>query len=259
MKKRVIAALLAGALIIGGLTGCGATKASAKEVSEGVIRVGTEGTYAPYSYHDEDGKLVGYDVEVAEKVAEKLGVQVEFVETKWDAMIAGLDARRFDVIVNQVGINEERQAKYDFTTPYTYIHGALIVDQANEEIKRFEDLAGKKSAQSLTSNWAQSAEGYGAELVGVEGFEQAVELIESGRADATINADVALYDYLKQKPDAGLKIAALSDDVTVTAIPVRKGEAELYEKINKALAELAEEGVLTELSEKYFGFDVSKE
>ena len=231
----------------------------AKVQSAGVLKIGTEGTYAPYSYHEEDGSLVGFDVEIAELIAEKLGVKAEFVETKWDAMIAGLDAKRFDIIANQVGISEERLEKYDFSEPYTYIHGALIVNKDNEDITSFEDIAGKKSAQTLTSNWGQTAEEYGAELVGVDGFEQSIELIASGRADLTINSEVALYDYLKQKPDAPIKKVALSDDPSIVGIPVRKGDTSLYEAINKAVVELKEEGKLTELSLKYFGADITQE
>lgn len=231
----------------------------AKVQSAGVLKIGTEGTYAPYSYHEEDGSLTGFDVEIAELIAEKLGVKAEFVETKWDAMIAGLDAKRFDIIANQVGISEERLEKYDFSEPYTYIHGALIVNKDNEDITSFEDISGKKSAQTLTSNWGQTAEEYGAELVGVDGFEQSIELIASGRADLTINSEVALYDYLKQKPDAPIKKAALLDDPSVVGIPVRKGETSLYEAVNKAIVELKEEGKLTELSIKYFGADITQE
>lgn len=225
----------------------------------GVLRIGTEGTYAPYSYHDENGNLIGFDVEIAELVAERLGVKPEFIETKWDAMIAGLDADRFDIIVNQVGITEERQEKYDFSEPYTYIHGALIVAKDNDTIKTFDDIKGKKSAQTLTSNWGKTAEEYGAELVGVDGFDQSVELVESGRADLTINSEVALYDYLKQKPDAGIKKVALSDDPSIVGIPVPKGETSLYEAINQTILDLKQEGKLKEVSEKYFGTDITQE
>ncbi|QIB67870.1 amino acid ABC transporter substrate-binding protein [Aminipila butyrica] len=269
MKKRTIATILTGVLLTAVLTGCGgatsgedAQGASEKDLlatiqENGTLTVGTEGTYAPYTYHDDSGKLVGYDVEIAEAVAEKLGVEAKFVETKWDSIIAGLDAKRFDVIVNQVGINEERQKKYDFSTPYTYPTGALITLKSNEDIKSFEDLAGKKSAQSLTSNWAASAESYGAELVGTDGFNQSIDLVLAGRADATINDNLTFYDFIKQKPDADVKIAALSDETSENAILIRKGNDTLVTAIDEALAELAKEGKIKEISEKYFGVDVS--
>lgn len=225
---------------------------------KGVLKVGTEGTYAPYTYHDESGKLVGYDVEVAEKVAEKLGVRAEFVETEWDSIIAGLDAGRFDVIANQVGVTDERKEKYDFSTPYTYIYGALITTKDNTTVNSFDSIKGKKSANSLTSNWAEVAKSNGAEIVGVDGFQQAIELLTSKRVDVTINDNVAYLDYIKQHPDAPVKVVALSEDVQETALPVVKGNADLVEAINQALKELAEEGILTELSKKYFGDDVSQ-
>ncbi|HFU3942385.1 TPA: amino acid ABC transporter substrate-binding protein [Streptococcus suis] len=225
---------------------------------EGVIQIGTEGAYAPYSYHDESGKLVGYDVEVAEAVAEKLGVKVEFVETEWDSMIAGLDAGRFDTIANQVGITDERKAKYDFSTPYTYIYGALVTKKDNTDITSFADLSGKKSANSLTSNWADLARENGAEVVGVDGFSQAVELLNTGRVDATINDNLVYLDYVKQHADVPIKVVTLTDDVSTTAFPVAEGNDDLVKEIDAALAELASEGKLAEISNKYFGEDVSK-
>lgn len=265
MKK--IAVWIAGIVASVVLVACGSTSQKQAETTgslleqikdKGVLKVGTEGTYAPYTYHDESGKLVGYDVEVAEKVAEKLGVKAEFVETEWDSIIAGLDAGRFDIIANQVGVTDERKEKYDFSTPYTYIYGALITPKDDTTIKSFSDIKGKKSANSLTSNWAEVAKGYGAEIVGVDGFQQAIELLTSKRVDVTINDNVAYLDYIKQHPNAPVKVATLSEDAQETALPVVKGNDDLVKAINQALKELADEGVLKELSVKYFGDDVSQ-
>src|SRR5690606_25029806 len=122
---------------------------------EGKLIVGTEGTYPPFTFHDETGELTGFDVEIAREVGKRLGVEVEFLETQWDAIFAGLDASRFDMVANQVGINEERQASYEFSDPYITSTAVLVVAKGNEEIKSFEDLEGKLSAQSLTSNYAE--------------------------------------------------------------------------------------------------------
>ncbi|MBO5095104.1 MAG: amino acid ABC transporter substrate-binding protein [Lachnospiraceae bacterium] len=229
-----------------------------KVKAAGVLKIGTEGTYAPYTFHDDSNELTGFDVEVAEKIAEKLGVEAEFVETKWDSIIAGLDAGRFDIIVNQVSISEERLEKYDFSVPYTYTHGALIVKGNDEEITGFDKIAGKKAAQSLTSNWAELAEENGAEIVSTDGFNQSVELVLAGRADLTLNDDLTYYDYVNQKPDADLKIAALSEETSDSAVMIRKGNPKFVEAVNKALEELSAEGVLSEISERYFGADVTK-
>ena len=96
----------------------GAEDLLAKVKDEGKLMIGTEGTYAPFTFHDESGKLTGFDVEIAQEVAKRLGVEAEFLETQWDAMFAGLDAKRFDMVANQVGIKPERQEKYDFSDPY---------------------------------------------------------------------------------------------------------------------------------------------
>lgn len=225
---------------------------------KGVLTVGTEGTYSPFTYHDESNKLVGFDVEIAEAVGKELGVKVEFVETKWDSIIAGLDAKRYDTIFNQVGITDERKEKYDFSTPYTVTRAALIVPDGNTDIKSFDDLKGKKSAQSLTSNYAKMAEQYGAELVGTDGFNQSADLVISKRAAATINDDIAFYDYKKQKPDAPIKIAATLDDASENAVLIRKGNDSFVKAVDDALAKLTEDGTLSEISQKYFGKDVTK-
>lgn len=225
----------------------------------GVIIIGTEGTYSPNSYHDENGKLVGFDVEVAEKIAEKLGVRAEFVESKWDSLFAGMDSGRIDIVVNEVEVSEERREKYDFSEPYTYIHGALLVEDDNDEIQRVEDLEGKRAAQNLTSSWGQLAESYGAELVGVDSMNQSVELILTGRADVTLNAETAFYDFMKNRPHQGVKIAGMTDSTTSSVVPVRKGNESLVNAINEALEEMKESGELAELSVKYFGENVTVE
>ena len=284
MKKKIASLLLTSALAVSSLAGCGngsdsakaqgskaaeSTTETAQETSDddgslqrvldaGELLVGTEGTYAPFSYHDDSNKLVGYDVEVAEALAEKLGVKATFVETEWDSMIAGLESARFDIISNQVGITDERKEKFDFTEPDSYAQGAIIVKKGNSDIKDTSDLEGKKAAHTLTSNWAAVSEGFGAELVGVDGFEQAVELITFGRADFTINDNIAFYDYLKQKPDAEIEIAKLLDDISVSGIPVRKADQSLYNALNEALKELIADGTLSKISEKYFGIDISQ-
>ena len=125
--------------------------------SAGVFKIGTEGTYAPFTYHDESGKLVGFDVEIGEAVAAKLGVKAQFVEGKWDGLIAGLDANRYDTVINQVGITDARKQKYDFSEPYIASKAVLIVRDGDDSIKSFADLKGKKSAQSLTSNFGKLA------------------------------------------------------------------------------------------------------
>ncbi|MBY0122224.1 amino acid ABC transporter substrate-binding protein [Bacillus sp. S/N-304-OC-R1] len=226
--------------------------------ADGVIKIGTEGTYAPFSYHDASGKLTGFDIEIAEEVAKRLGVKAEFIETPWDGIFAGLDSKRFDMIANEVGIRPDRQEKYDFSESYIVSKPYLIVHADNDTMKTFEDLKGKKSAQSLTSNYRDIAESHGAEIVGVEGFNQAIDLLVSKRVDAVVNDGLSFLDFKKQKPDAPVKMAAELDEPSKMGIMFRKGNTELVEAVNKALADMKQDGTYLSISEKYFQKDVSK-
>ncbi len=224
----------------------------------GVLRIGTEGTYAPFTFHDASGALVGFDVEIGQAIAEHIGVAPEFVEGPWDGLIAGIDANRYDVVINQVGINPERQAKYDFSEPYIASKAALIVKDDNTDITSFEGLSGKKSAQTLTSNFGKLAESYGAELVGTDGFDQSIALVIQGRADATINDSLSFYDFKTQQPDAPVKVVATAADADFSGVILAKGKPELLAAINEALEAIKADGTYAEISNKYFGEDVSQ-
>ena len=236
-------------------------KLEAQIKEKGTITVAMEGTWAPWTYHDADDNLVGYDVEVAQNIAEKLGVEVNFVEGEWDGLLAGLDDGRYDIMVNGVGVTEERAEKYNFSTPYAYNRTAVIVRGDYKEIKSMEDLEGKTTANTISSTYATQAEAHGATVTGVDDLNQTIELLLSGRIDATLNAEVVFADYVKEHPEANIKIATFSDEVEKVAIPIRKGDdtATLLAAVNDALKEMSEDGTLTALSEKYFGTDISKE
>jgi cystine transport system substrate-binding protein len=226
--------------------------------ANGKIRIGTEGTYAPFTFHDKDGKLTGFDVEIAQEISKRLGVQPEFIETKWDGMFAGLDAKRFDVVVNEVGIKEDRKLKYDFSEPYILSKAVLIVNEENQDIKKLADLKGKKAGQSLTSNLTEIAKSNGATIVQTDGFNQAIDLLLSKRIDATVNDGLSFLDFKKQRPDAKIKIVDEVKDATPSAVLINKNNKELVDAINKALSEMKTDGTYLKISQKYFGADVSK-
>lgn len=266
-RLSVLGAAAAAALV---LAGCSTSSPSESETSAGantlqdiqeagVITVGTEGTYRPFSFHEDGtGDLTGYDIEIVTAVAEKLGVEVQFEETQWDAIFAGLDAGRFDVIANQVSINEERLENYDFSDPYTVSTGVVVVKSDNSAITSLADLEGKTTAQSLTSNWYEMAQSAGADVQAVEGWAQSVSLLEQGRVDATINDKLTYLDYQATNDNQNIKVAAETDDQSQSAFAFQKGSEDLVEAFNGALEDLRTEGVLTEISEKYFGADVSQ-
>ncbi|QHO70935.1 amino acid ABC transporter substrate-binding protein [Marisediminicola antarctica] len=272
MRKKLLSTVGAAAIAVS-LAACSAGASDAPdagaEASDGLtlaevqesgeLVVGTEGTYRPFSYHEGgSGALTGYDIEVVTAVAEKLGVEVTFEETQWDAIFAGLQSGRFDIIANQVSINDEREAAYTMSDPYTVSPGVLIVADSNTEIASFDDLSGFSSAQSLTSNWYEVAVGYGATVEAVEGWAQAAELLTQGRVDATVNDELTFLDFEKTEGDTGLKIVDETDDASLNAFALPKGSDDLAAAINEALAELRADGTLAAISESYFGSDVSE-
>ncbi|HIV51698.1 MAG TPA: transporter substrate-binding domain-containing protein [Candidatus Faecalibacterium intestinipullorum] len=279
MKRRTFISLLAvlGAAGVVQLSGCSASNSTAAGASSaagpapvdlleaiqtrGTLVVATEGAWSPWTYHDESDKLVGYDVEVATALAEKLGVKAEFVEGAWDGLFAGLDSGRYDMVCNGVELTEERALTYDFTVPYGYIHTALAVRSDNTDITTFEDLAGKTTANSIASTYMTLAESYGAEVLGIDTLDETIQMLVAGRVDATLNADVSFYDYLNVHPEADFKIVALTEDASQVCIPVRKGEetATLLAALNEAIEELRADGTLAEISQRYFGTDISSE
>lgn len=228
--------------------------------NKGVITVGTEGTYAPFSYHDESGKLTGYDVEVTRAVAAKLGVTVEFKETQWDAMLAGLKAGRFDLVANQVALTSpERQATFDKSEPYSWSGPALLTRADETRLKSLADLKGVKAAQTLSSNYGEMAKEAQAEIVPVDGMAQAITLVQQKRADATLNDVLSFLDYLKKNPNSGVKIAwtAGVEEKKGAGLIANKGNQDALAKINVAMIELQKDGTLKKLGEQFFGSDVS--
>ena len=274
MKRRFAAAALAAMTLMTSLALAGCSSDEQNQAGEGQsadlleqirdrgeLIIATEGTWAPWTYHDEEDDLVGFDVEVAQRVAEKLGVKATFVEGEFDGLLAGLETGRYDMIANGVEITEERSEKYDFSTPYAYIHTAVITRGDDDSIQSLEDLDGKNTANTIDSTYTALAESYGANAVGVDDLNQTIELLLSGRIDVTLNAEVTYADYMQAHPDANLKIAAVTEEASQVAFPLRKGDetASLRQQIDQAVDELRESGELAQISTKYFGSDYTQE
>jgi cystine transport system substrate-binding protein len=256
-RKLMVAAALAVAGL--GLAACGGdSDAGSPAGDSGPLKFGTEGTYSPFTFHDKaaGNKLTGYDVEVAEAVAQKLGRKAEFSENTFDAIFAGLEAKRYDVVANQISITPERQAKYAFSQPYTVSTGVVVTRSDDSSVTTAADIKGKTSAQSATSNWAEAATKGGAKVEAVEGFTQAVALLKQKRVDITINDNLAVLDYLKTTSDTQVKIAAQIGETTDQAFAFRK-DSPLAAQFDTALKALAADGTLAKISEKWFGQDVS--
>ena len=277
MRKSSILRIMALALCVIlslGLLACGSSNNPTKnsEASEagkdllarirerGTLVIGTEGNWSPWTYHDEKDNLVGLDIEIGTKLAEKIGVKPDFQETDWDAILAGVDSGRFDIACNGVGYTEARAEKYNFSTPYVYTHKVLVVSGDNEDIKKMEDLKGKTTANSPGSTYAEIAESYGATVTSASTLDQTIELLLEGRVDATVNAQVSIEDYLSQHPDANIKVVQVLEGDPV-AFPMQKTDdaKSLVDEVNKILDEMRKDGSLKDISMKYFKLDLTKE
>ena len=264
MKKytsTALAALLAGALVMGG---CGSSNTSGEDhlariQKAGKITVGLEGDWQPFSFHDSSDKLIGFDVEVAQNVAEILGVEAEIIEAPWDGLFAGMSAGTYDMVVNGVDVTEERQKTYDFTDPYAYDHTVLVTKEGNTDIKAFEDLSGKTTANSIGSTYMEIGESYGADVKGVDTLAETMSMVLNDQVDATINAATSVQDYLHTTGETKLAVIDQLDEATAYAIPLVKGSDNdsLRAAINDALKQMRDSGKLAELSEKYFGADLT--
>ena len=288
MKKKIISLMVVMTMTCGLFAGCGSDKASNDAAADagtesssdtasdsssddllstikerGYITVAMEGTWAPWTYHDEDDNLVGFDVEVAKAVADELGVDVQYQEGEWDGLLAGVQSGRYDIMVNGVGYTEERAQAYTFSDPYCYNKTALIVRGDNEDIKSLDDLKGKTTCNSANSTYQLIAEEYGANVLDVETLDGTLEMVLAGtdRADATLNAEASFLDYMNAHPDANLKIVDYYPESEKVCIIMPKGDSSdsLKEVINSAIEKLRADGTLSELSNKYFGGDITAE
>ena len=256
LRRVLLAVVLLAALLT---AACGTTGDRTEDPvkSAGVLRVGTEGVYAPFSYHDPaTGQLTGYDIDVARAVAEKVGVRVEFVETPWDSMFAALEANRFDVVANEVTITPERQAKYDLSQPYSVGEGVIVTRADDNSITSLADLKGKVAGENATSNWSQIARDAGARVEAVEGFTQAITLLNQGRVDVVVNDSIAVYAYLAETNATSVKIAGEVGEKSEQGFAARK-DSGLLPELNTALDELRADGTLAAISQRYLKANAS--
>lgn len=228
----------------------------------GKITIATEGVWAPFTYHDETtDELVGFDVEVAAAIAEKLGVEADFKEVAFDGGLTGVTTGTFDMMANGVDVTDDRKETYDFTEPYAYDHAVVVTLASNDSITSFDDLNGKTTANSAGSTYEAMGKEHGATVSNVDTLGETMTLVLNGTVEATINANTSAQDYFNTTGTTDLKVAAVDPEVTMYAIPLQKGEDNdsLREAINKAIAELRSEGKLSEISNKYFGADITAE
>lgn len=268
--KKISFALIMVFLLTAFAVGCSSQQPAAKEAEtkkadllstikqRGTIKIGTEGTYPPFTFKNEKGELEGFDVDIINEVAKRIGIKAEFVPTEWKAMFAGLDSERFDVIANQVSINETRLQKYDFSTPYTVSGAQVIVNKSTTNINSVQDLKGRKVGVTQGSNWEEIAKKAGADIQYYKGANEIFADLAAGRIEASVNDRLFVSEYLLKNPDQNIKVAGKIFDEAKMGFAFRKGSPELIEAVNKALKDIQADGTYLKIAKKWFGEDVSK-
>ena len=232
-------------------------------LDSGVLRIGTEGNYIPFVYNDPDtNELVGEAVEVAEEVARRLGVKTEWsVANKWDGVLAGLDANRYDMVFCSCNPKQYSTAgKYGFTIPYTHVNHCLVVAGDNTEINSFEDLNGKVCGNALTSTAGAIAQKFGAECRNTS-LAEAAEMISTGRIDAMVNKEISMNQFLESRPDLNLRIAAIYEpedlrDLEAAGAAMQDSES-LLNRVSGVIQEMLDDGTVLDIDTKYFGEEIA--
>lgn len=228
--------------------------------TNGVIQVGLEGTYPPFNYQDESGQLTGFEVEFAEALAKQLGVKAEFQPTKWDGILAALESKRLDVVINQVTISDERKQKYDFSAPYTVSGIQALTRKADgDSIKSSADLAGKKVGVGLGTNYEQWLKENvpQADIRTYDDDPTKFQDLNVGRIDVILVDRLAAFEMV-EKTGGRLAVAGDAFSRQESGIALRKGNPQLLAAIDAAIAKLRADGTLKQLSEKWFKADVTQ-
>ncbi|MDF2681419.1 MAG: glutamine transporter substrate-bindnig protein [Brevibacillus sp.] len=221
----------------------------------GVLRVGFEGTYPPYNMVNEKNEFAGFDVDISNEIARRLGVKTEFVATKFDSLIGGIKADKFDVIIAQMTITEERKKNADFTDPYV-INGAIITVRENtDDIKTAEDLKGKTVGAGAGTTFLDFANTIEKADVKVYNTTDAInaDLINK-RIDAAIQDQLWLgYNLTTQKIPVKMVGDVLYKDVMGMAI--KKDSPVFLQALNKALSDMKKDGTHAQIYKKWFGIE----
>jgi polar amino acid transport system substrate-binding protein len=214
------------------------------------LRVGTDATFPPMEF-TENGKRTGFDIELVEAVAKKMGRPVEWVDIDFKGLIPGLVSRRFDMAVSAIYITDERKKVVDFTEPY-YAGGLVAMVKDGSSIKKLADLEGKKvTVQVGTKSVGFLQEHYPkVQRVEVEKNQEMFNLVDIGRADAAVTGKPAAYQYVRTRP--GLKVLPEQLTTEEYGMALRKDQPELTKAVNSALAQLKADGTYAAIVNKWF-------
>jgi arginine/ornithine transport system substrate-binding protein len=255
MSRRLAAIAAAATLLLG-------PTAWAKDWTK--VRIGTEGAYPPFNYMSPDGQIVGFDIDIAMALCERMQVECTLVQQDWDGMIPALLAKKYDAIVASMSITDERRQKVEFTKKYYQTPGRFVAKKgANFDISK-EGLAGRKvGVQRATTHDSFLTDNFGdSEIVRYASQDEANLDLVSGRVDLLLADSVTLSESLL-KTDQGKEFEfvgpAYADPKWFgygVGIALRKADTDLRDKFNEAIDAIRADGTWDKIAQKYFDFDV---
>lgn len=283
MRKKGIALLVATTMVMALLAGCGnqgstteagddatATGSESQEataaneynlITDGVLRVGVDDTMPPMEYRDESNELVGFDIDMGNEIASRLGLEIEWVPTDWDGLLLGLSSKKYDAVISVICITEEREKTMDFSDPYYVLEELIITGKDNTEINGISDLPGKLvGCQTGSANYITLTEMDGVDEADVSQYNAVTDELQdisTGRLDCAVMESPTAY-YYAQLQD-GLRVVDDPLEGHDAGVVFDKGNDQLREAVNDVLKEMKEDGTLSELSVKWFGVDIYAE
>lgn len=298
-RNKMVAMLLTAAMIVATVAGCGskesvktaektATETSGAEsaeadtkgtgssdgteqngestaynlLTEGVITIGTDDTMPPMEYRDESNSLVGFDIDMGNEIAARLGLEIQWVPTDWDGLLLGLSGKKYDAVISLINITDERKETMDFSDPYYILEELIITGKDNTEINAISDLPGKKvGCQTGSANYVSLTEMDNIDTNDIYQYNAVTDELQditTGRLDCAIMESPTAY-YYSQLNDALRVVDGESIEGHDVGIVFDKGNDQLVSAVNEVLAEMKEDGTLSEISMKWFGVDVYAE
>ncbi|MDR1176314.1 MAG: ABC transporter substrate-binding protein [Treponema sp.] len=262
--KGIFLAVLSVLIVTGVVYAGGKPQASGGlTMKKGVLTVGMEIGYPPMEYFADDGKTpLGFDVEMAKALADKMGLGVEFVDTAWDGIFAGVDTGKYDCIMSSVTYTEERAVMFNFTKPYI-ANSQLLVVRKNSAVKpaSLEDVKGLRltyqaetTSDTMATEWIERT-GAKVEVFEYDKVMNCFDELTLNRVDVILVDSVVAAEYLS-RPGNPYEITAEVSNDEVLAICLKKGNNALTDALNKALDELYADGTLIKISQTVFGTDV---
>jgi cystine transport system substrate-binding protein len=219
----------------------------------GVLRVGFEGTYSPFNFLNDQNQFDGFDVDISNEVAKRLGVKAEFVATKWEGLIGGLNADKFDIIIAQMSITEERKKSVDFTEPYVITGGVLATRTDTSDVTKLDDIKGKAVGVGAGTTFEEVVSKVeGADVRKYKSMNDYLQDLVNKRLDVIMNDQLVLGYNIKAK---NLPVKIVSDIINEDRIgmEIKKGNSDFVDAVNQILADIKQDGTYENIYKKWFG------